>query len=112
MVKRDTRLGKVSNFYEGQTVFYTCPKCDHKLCIDCFKRCYYGDDDLEAKENEPQFPYPDIEDEYYDDQDNSRWEIDYPLIEKYNKDWNEWDNNKQSKYNTENYLRMCTLCRK
>ncbi len=88
------------------------PKCDHKLCIDCFKRCYYGDDDLEAKENEPQFPYPDIEDEYYDDQDNSKWKIDYPLIEKYNEDWNAWDDNKRIKYNTEDYLRICALCRK
>lgn len=36
------------------------PNCEHTLCINCFKRCYYG-------ENEPTFPYPDIEDEYYDD---------------------------------------------
>ena len=85
------------------------PNCDHKLCIDCFKRCYYGDDDLE---NQPKFPYTDIEDEYYDDQDNSKWEIDYPLIKKYNEDWNIWDDNKQSKYNNENYLKSCSLCRK
>ena len=49
------------------------------ICIECFKRCYYGD-----FSNEPTFPYPEIEDEYYDDMNNIKWELNYPLIKEYN----------------------------
>tara|TARA_B100002051_G_C16114442_1_gene336851 strand:+ start:209 stop:451 length:243 start_codon:yes stop_codon:yes gene_type:complete len=29
------------------------PNCEHTLCIDCFKRCYYGkDEEDENEENE------------------------------------------------------------
>ena len=84
------------------------PNCNHTLCIDCFKRCYYGEDDTE---NEPQFPYPDIEDEYYNNQENPKWNNDYPLIKQYNEDWNKWDDGEQKKYENEKNLRICPLCR-
>lgn len=82
------------------------PNCDHSVCISCFKRCYYGDE-----EGEPIFPYPDIEDEYYDDTENIKWE-NYPLIKMYDEEWNKWDDAKNKKYNQEEYLRKCPLCRK
>ena len=85
------------------------PNCEHTVCIECFKRCYYGDDDTE---NEPKFPYPDIEDEYYDNQENPKWDDDYPLIKKYNEDWNKWDDEKNQKYENEKHLQKCPLCRK
>ena len=87
------------------------PKCDHTLCIECFKRCYYGDDDTE---NEPKFPYPDIEDEYFDDddQENPKWENDYPLIKIYNAEWNKWNDKREEKHVNESNLRVCPLCRK
>lgn len=85
------------------------PKCDHYLCIDCFKRCYYGDD---SKEGEPSFPYPDIEEEYYDDQENPKWDNEYPLIEIFNLCHNDWDDERIAKYEKEIYLRICPLCRK
>ena len=84
------------------------PRCDHSLCVSCFKRCYYGD---ENRENEPIFPYPDIEDEYYDDIENIKWE-NYPLIELYNEEWNKWDDSRNEKYEQEEYLRKCPVCRK
>ena len=83
------------------------PNCEHKICIQCFKRCHYGD-----LENEPQFPYPEIEDEYYDDQDNPKWKTEYPLIESYNLEFNEWDDKREMKYEQEEYLRKCPICRK
>lgn len=83
-------------------------KCNHSLCINCFKRCYYG---YENNENEPEFPYPDIEDEYYDDTENIKWE-NYPLIELYNEEWNKWDDSRNEKYEQEEHLRKCPLCRK
>jgi hypothetical protein len=84
------------------------PNCEHTTCIKCFKRCYYGDDDTE---NEPKFPYPDIEDEYYDNQENPKWDNDYPLIKKFNEDWNKWDDEKNQKYENAEYLQKCPLCR-
>jgi hypothetical protein len=85
------------------------PNCLHTLCIDCFKRCYYGDD---VSENEPEFPYPDIEDDYYEDPRNPKWETEYPLIKIYNKDWSKWDNENYERYENEKALRKCPLCRK
>ena len=82
------------------------PNCDHSVCISCFKRCYYGDE-----EGEPTFPYPDIEDEYYDDTENIKWE-NYPLIKMYDEEWYKWDDAKNKKYNQEEYLRKCPICRK
>jgi hypothetical protein len=79
------------------------PRCIHMVCITCFKRCHYGAD-------EPKFPYNiDIEDEYYEDQDNSKWDIDYPLIKIYNEEYNKWE--KETNKN-EKYLQLCPMCRK
>ncbi len=85
------------------------PNCDHKLCIQCFKRSYYGD---KCMETEPKFPYPDIEHAYFDDQENPQWNIDYPLIKAFNEAWNQWDDDRQDKYENEEYLRKCHICRK
>ena len=67
------------------------PRCSHSLCTDCFRRCYF---DEYNREGEPEFPYPEIEDEYYDDQSNPKW-----------------DREHENKYRREEYLRRCTLCR-
>jgi hypothetical protein len=83
------------------------PKCSHFVCIDCFKRCYYGDDS-----GEPSFPYPDIEEEYFEDPENSKWDLNYPLIKSYDIEWETWENNNTQKYNDEENLRLCPLCRK
>jgi hypothetical protein len=83
------------------------PRCDHSLCISCFKRCYYKD-----IEGEPIFPYPDIEDEYDDDPENIKWANDYPLIKIYYEEWNKWDDKKTEKYENEKNLRICSICRK
>ena len=83
------------------------PRCEHSACISCFKRCYFGDES-----GEPTFPYSDIEDEYYDDQENPKWSNDYPLIKIYNEEWNKWDDDKIYKYENEEHLRCCSVCRK
>jgi len=86
----------------------TRPTCEHHpICVSCFKRCYYG-----VRENEPKFPYPEVEDEYFDDQDNPKWESDYPLIRTYNKEWNDWEDLREYKNQTEQNLRTCHYCRK
>jgi hypothetical protein len=83
-------------------------KCDHFICTDCFKRCYYGDEDIE---NEPQFPYPELEEAYYDDTENVKWN-DYPLIHNFHEEWDMWDHKRMEKYDNEESLRHCPLCRK
>ena len=85
----------------------TQPKCDHTLCIKCFKRCHYGDDDLT---NMPLFPYPELEDEYDSDSENPKW-LDYPEIQIYNEQWNKWDDSREIKRFNENYLSKCPICR-
>jgi hypothetical protein len=67
------------------------PRCNHSLCISCFKRCYYGDENIEGK---PIFPYPDIEDEYDDDTENIKWANDYPLIKIYYEKLDKWEREK------------------
>jgi len=44
----------------------TYPRCVHIICIDCFTRCFCG-------KPEPPFPYPELENEYFDDPNNSKW---------------------------------------
>lgn len=84
------------------------PKCNHAICISCFKRCFNGD---ESRDEEPEFPYPEIEDEYDEDPDNKKWEIDYPLIRIYHEELSRWDDERQAQYDREEYLRKCSLCR-
>ena len=81
-----------------------CKKNRHLKCKRC-KRCYYGD--------EPIFPYPNIEDEYYDDpySRTRNWETDYPLIKIYNEEWNKFDDERERKHEKETYLSKCPLCR-
>ena len=83
--------------------------CEHTLCIECFKRCYYGD---ESREGEPVFPYPEIENEYFDDDMNPKWNIEYPLIKQYNDEWNAWDDERDQKRLNEQYLLKCGVCRR
>jgi hypothetical protein len=84
------------------------PNCNHTLCIECFKRCYFGYND---EENEPIFPYSsEIEDEYYENQEDPKWDIDYPLIKIYNEEWNAWDDKNIENYDDEDYSKKCPIC--
>lgn len=82
------------------------PRCDHMVCIDCFKRCMYGDDT-----GQPIFPYPDIEDDYDEKQEEPKWKTDYPLIALYQIDCDNWEANKNKKYERDSNLRLCPVCR-
>ena len=66
----------------------TLPNCEHAICIECFRDCYYGPDF-----DEPDFPYSkDIEEEYEEygglcDTPKSFLEQ-YPLIYEYEEECN------------------------
>ena len=49
---------------------------------------------------------------YYEDQFNPKWEKDYPLIKIHKEEWNKWDDKNNEKYENEENLRNCPICRK
>tara|TARA_Y100000385_G_C13027838_1_gene609292 strand:- start:782 stop:1333 length:552 start_codon:yes stop_codon:yes gene_type:complete len=89
----------------------TQPNCEHTLCIECFKRCYYGD-----WSGAPEFPYSkEVEDLYHMDDENYdhiKWKKDYPLIETWGLEYDRWYDDIENKQANEEYLRCCSLCRK
>ncbi len=86
------------------------PNCNHSVCIGCFKRMRV---DGPPRIGEPQFPYPDREDEYYEtgpfdpphplDAD--------PLVVKYHRDHERWEEELSQQREAEQNLRKCPLCR-
>jgi hypothetical protein len=108
----------------GELIFidnYECPicldekecikllNCNHYLCKECFRRCHHYDDDCETL---PDFPYPEIEEEYDADPDNPKWYKEYPLIKEYHDLWEVDIELKVKKEIKEEYLKNCPLCRK
>ena len=97
------------------------PRCDHYICIDCFKRIYFKDHYEEIS-----FPYSDKESYYYDYLEEN--DIVVLPDEKpegilfTNEEWLniiEWNNNDnlayeraEQQHNSEKNLRFCSICRK
>lgn len=80
--------------------------CKHTICIECFKKCFACEDVLY-----PVFPYNDqIQLEWEEDPDNERWEK-YPLIKSWNAMCIKIDNECEEKYEEQEYLRKCPMCR-
>jgi hypothetical protein len=65
----------------------THPRCDHKLCLKCFKLCYYGP---KFKKPKPYFPFPTIEKEYYNDIRNPKFLSKKLSIKIYNENLDRW----------------------
>lgn len=82
------------------------PKCDHYACIQCVRRCFYGD-----FSNEPKFPYPELENEYFENQEDRRWN-EFPLIFEWKESWKNWDiETKNRRDNDPKTIKKCSLCR-
>jgi hypothetical protein len=80
--------------------------CDHKICIDCFKRCHYGIHYIP----QPVFPYSrEIEDEWFNG--DPRW-VNDALIKKYEKECELYELTIDETYEKEASLRICSICRK
>ena len=109
----------ILNFYENKecpicfenSICISQPKCNHCVCIKCFKRCYYGTD----KPEEPVFPYDyNTETKYIDNPEHTEFEND-ELIIKYKNECELFDFEIEilnNKYEKESFLRCCPLCRK
>lgn len=89
------QLCQICQNYDSLYVLYK--HCKHYACRNCFSYSFYGSVyEYYDVENEPNFPYPkEIEEEYYDDQDDPKWRKDI-LIQKYLQDWNKWDENREN----------------
>ena len=79
----------------------TLLNCTHKQCVDCFKRCRFGG----TPPPQPEFPYPELEDEYYDDSLAPKWKND-TLVEKWLQDLDKWDAERSVEYQKEESLRV------
>jgi hypothetical protein len=83
------------------------PRCNHSVCVNCFKRCYYG-------KEYPLFPYAELEQEYYDDvennnyADNSKWDDYRHNIDEYDLLCDKIENENCN----EKIINKCPLCRK
>jgi len=84
------------------------PRCKHFICLKCFKRNWYSYEDIE---NKPKFPYPDLEEEYFEEGNIYDKICNDPLILKYHEDYNKWDDEREEKTIKEEYLRLCPICR-
>lgn len=88
----------------------TQPKCDHFICVDCFKVCYFGKNRVDLPE--PVFPYPDdIKEEYLNDLQHPKWDED-ENIKQYLNDLEVWYRETLRVNLSQNYLKCCALCRK
>lgn len=93
------------------------PRCEHVLCVDCFKRYYNGAPIMCP--SPPLFPYPELEDEYDNDPTHPKWGNQYPLINQYIVDKFYWDIVAEyiNKINCdkcvkEGYIEKCPICKK
>jgi hypothetical protein len=88
-------------------------KCDHYLCITCFKKIY------NLTENKftikiVNFPYPEVEEEYNNDPYNEKWNcVDYQLIQQFNDNLNDRCDKEEYYYSVcRQYLKKCPECYK
>jgi len=81
------------------------PRCNHTLCVECFKECYHGKINLE---DGPAFPFPEIQTEYEEDPLNNKWRYFLPLIDIYESAIQIYESNEEiRRFN----LARCPICR-
>lgn len=82
-------------------------RCGHPICTECFKRCHFP-----VKPPQPKFPYStEVEEEYDDDRNHPKWNKEYPLIQEWQQELDRWFDDQEEKFEREQYLRVCSLCR-
>lgn len=88
------------------------PNCSHSVCISCFKRMYYGKDYIELP-----FPFPELEDDYYDERDinglkDPKWDNIKEAIHIWEIEDEKLYMENEADREREEYLAKCPLCRK
>lgn len=88
------------------------PKCSHKLCIECVKKIYYPSLWDEMQNPEPEFPYPELEEEYFQTlSDTTVWTLpEHPKLSKWRTQW--YGLSVRAGISREpTYIRHCPFCR-
>jgi hypothetical protein len=110
------KFGKTLTFLEEPAECPICtevgscvvqPNCNHSICITCFKRTRI---DGPPREPQPPFPYPDRDDEY-NSLDAPAELLRDPLVLAWNTQLEHQDLERSMRYQAEEYLRKCPLCR-
>lgn len=104
--------GECAICMEDDVTLVMHPNCSHKSCIKCFRRLISWDHD----DIYPEMPYSDEVHDMYSELKDGTPECDefltkYPLMVKYNRDWDAADNELQRRYEDEGNLRCCPICR-
>lgn len=87
----------------------TNPRCIHVLCISCLKSIYWDDPNISEFINEPKFPYPSLENDYYE---NPGEFINDELINSWKKNFGSWNSNRINYiFKNRKYLKRCPICR-
>lgn len=83
----------------------TQPRCEHTVCVQCFRDCYFGVD-----YDEPEFPYSkEVEEEYMRMHHTSESFMEkYPLIHEYEKEYRKIYDKQQKMIKINS---RCPLCR-
>jgi hypothetical protein len=94
--------------YENNVWGISNPKCDHFICINCFKKCYHNVFIGLYPDIEPEFPFSrDVYEIYLSNRDNDIWNA-YDEIYDWEIEHNEWTNRQNNKIKIE----RCPFCRK
>jgi len=84
------------------------PRCNHYICLDDMKRIFYGEDT-----EEPPFPYPELEDDFDMSSGKNKEKYDCDtVIQKWLNECSEIADFSNNKYENEEYLRKCPICRR
>lgn len=98
--------------------------CNHPICIDCAKKCYYNPcDDNYDLEHKPKYPYSQQTRDLFDKIEEKLWNcenvvnkyrnlLNDPCIQMYKDFEMTWKNNRDYEWDQEHlFLRKCPLCR-
>lgn len=82
-------------------------ECNHRICNECFRHVHYGTFNIE----QPVFPYPEKEEEYWNTSDDEFLKDDEKVTE-WSKQCDEYDELiKQNIYDYKKIFDKCPLCR-
>lgn len=93
--------------YEENILGISNPRCNHFMCIECFKKCYARALAGEKPDPEPKFPYQgEVYDIYMADPHNELWGA-YDDIVEWELAYNSWSNRQKNQLKTG----RCPWCR-
>ena len=85
------------------------PRCNHYICLEDMKRIFF----LGHGATEPPFPYPELEDDFYMSSGKNKEKYDCDtVIQKWLNECGKISKFIHTRYENEEYLRKCPICRR